>query len=227
MELADFELLPSVIDSTDDPKHLGRVKCTIPGITDNSMVCEDNMPWVYPLAMSSYQHFSNPMKGQKVWVLVDKNDNKNLWYIPLFEYINITEEFVKDEYNKNAEVIIARNLGGQKAMITYDDDNGIVLTLRNSKVHIKQDGDIEIKSNDSNVRISGGIVFCGTENKGYEPAIYGQKLTDMLDNLSKAIGHLNELAGNCFTAHLQPAILEMQNALSNTTSLKCTNTKVN
>lgn len=226
MNLSNFKLLPAVIDNVNDPEKIGRVKCTIPGITDNSMICDDNMPWVNPLTMSGYQQFSNPIQGQKVWVLVDNNDNKNLWYIPLFEYIDITEDFVKEKYNNNAEVIFARNLGGQKAMFTYDDKDGIVLELRNSKVHLKQDGDIEIKSNDSNVRITGGVVYCGKEGENYEKAVYGERLVRLLENLRTEIEKLSGIANVYPTNHLSVPLSNVAMTID-TKDLLCEHTKVN
>ena len=44
MDLSNFDLIPAVIDNANDPEKLGRVKCTIPGVTDNSMICDENMP---------------------------------------------------------------------------------------------------------------------------------------------------------------------------------------
>lgn len=234
MNLADFKLLPAVIDSTNDPEKLGRVKCTIPGVTDNSMICEDNMPWVMPLPMSGYQRFSMPMQGQKVWVLVDNDDNKNLWYIPLFEYIDITEDYLNETYGKSTEVLVSRNLGGQKAMSTYDDDNGFVTELRNSKIQIEQDGDVMIKSNDSNVRINGGVVFTGkgTENdNGYERAVKGETLRNLLNDLKGKFSTFKEACNSSpYTKHLslpKGPLDGIIDTLSKAESILCNYTKVN
>lgn len=228
MDLSNFDLIPAVIDNVNDPEKLGRVKCTIPGVTDNSMICDENMPWVHPLAMSSYQQFSNPMQGQKVWVLVDKEDNKNLWYIPLFEYIDITEDFVKEKYNNNAEVVFARNLGGQKAMMTYDDKDGIILELRDAKVHVQQDGDIELKSHDSYVKIEGGVVYCGKEGETYERAIKGEQLKSVLEQLQLGINALRTACESYpKTAHLVPGCTQMHESLSGLNKILCNYTKVN
>ena len=231
MDLSNFDLIPAVIDNANDPEKLGRVKCTIPGVTDNSMICDENMPWVHPLTMSSYQQFSNPMQGQKVWVLVDKEDNKNLWYIPLFEYIDITEDFVKEKYNNNAEVVFARNLGGQKAMMTYDDKDGIILELRDAKIHVQQDGDIELKSHDSYVKIEGGVVYCGKGEDlgGYAQAVKGEQLKSVLTQLQTGIFALQTACGNFpWTSHLVPAVQKMHSSLNNLDpKILCDNTKVN
>lgn len=234
MDLADFKLIPAVIDSVNDPEKLGRVKCTIPGITDNSMICEDNMPWVMPLPMSGYQRFSMPMNGQKVWVLVDKDDNQNLWYLPLFEYIDITEDYLNEAYGKNAEILVSRNLGGQKAMSTYDDDNGFVTELRNSKIQIEQDGDVMIKSNDSNVRINGGVIFTGkgTESdNGYERAVKGETLRDLLIELKGKFSTFKTACNSSpYTKHLsikEGPLDQIIKTLSKAENILCDNTKVN
>lgn len=231
MDLGNFDLIPAVIDNANDPEKLGRIKCTIPGITDNSMICDENMPWVHPLTMSSYQQFSNPIQGQKVWVLADKEDNKNLWYIPLFEYIDITEDFVKEKYNNNAEVIMARNLGGQKMMMTYDDKDGVIIELRDAKIHVQQDGDIEIKSHDSYVKIEGGVVYCGqgADTDVYEQAVKGETLKTILDNFHRQLTTTFYAACDTspYTKHLLPAIKTLGNTIEDLKPILCDHTKVN
>ena len=72
MTLSNCELIPSVIYDTNDPLKLGRIKCVVPGFIDNSTMSLENMPWVRPLDMGRHQSFSKPVKGFKVWVLINK-----------------------------------------------------------------------------------------------------------------------------------------------------------
>ena len=85
MQLSNCELLPGVIEDVEDPMKIGRIKCIIPGYVDPSF-SKENMPWVRPLFMYNHQSFSKPIKGYKVWILVNKVNYNEYWY---FHFLNL------------------------------------------------------------------------------------------------------------------------------------------
>ena len=109
MKLSNVDVVPGVIVDTKDPKKLGRVKINAPALMrgnnsgDTYGVVEtiDNnvLPWVYPLTMSRYQSFSKQLEGMKVWVLNNTENYNEYWYIPMFDYIDVTEEIVSEKYS--------------------------------------------------------------------------------------------------------------------------------
>lgn len=215
MDLVDFELIPSVVDTVDDPEHLGRVKCTIPGVTNNKTIRQKLMPWVMPLHMNKYQSFTKMLPGTKVWVLSDKKDNKNLWYFPYFEEINCVKDYLDEVYdNQNVEVLMARNLGGGLVLCTYDDTNGIRFIFKETLFQMHPNGDILINNGTVRETIEDNVVKLGDKSGNGEPAVLGDKLFNILSNLSQVF---SAAGAACSTPPLTPAgtgFLNAANALS-------------
>ena len=136
MKVSNVEVVPGVIVDTKDPKKLGRVKINAPALMrgnnsgDTYGVVEtiDNnvLPWVYPLTMSRYQSFSKQLEGMKVWVLNNTENYNEYWYIPMFDYIDVTENIVSEKYDNDVEVLMSRKNGDGSAAIYYDRSGGHV-----------------------------------------------------------------------------------------------------
>ena len=185
MRLEDVELLPSVIISDIDPKKLGRVKCTVPGYLNGETMSVANMPWVYPLTMSGYQSFSRPIKGQKVWVMKNLKNEKEYWYFPMFELNKASKEYLDGPYGQDhPEIVYARNSGGSSATLTYDDSGGFNMTVNRHHIQVMHDGTVDITGGSGSVRIKSGVVYTGTAEDGYEPALMGRKVNKCLSKLS-------------------------------------------
>lgn len=211
MDLVDFELIPSVVDTVDDPDHLGRVKCTIPGVTNNKTIRQELMPWVMPLHMNKYQSFSKMLPGTKVWVLSDKKDNKNLWYFPYFEEINTLKGYLDEVYdNQNVDVLIARNLGGGQVLCTYDDTNGIRFIFKETLFQMKPNGDILINNGSVRESIENNIVNLGYKSGNGQQAVKGNILYEILSNLSTHLMQCGALLSDL--PFVSPAGTQMINA---------------
>ena len=85
MKFSDAEILPAVVVDNKDPKNIGRIKVAIPGKWDTASICVQNLPWVMPLTQSGYQSFSKQTNGSKVWVINNKANLHEYWYIPMFD----------------------------------------------------------------------------------------------------------------------------------------------
>ena len=185
MLLNNCELVPGVVTSAKDEQKLGRIKCVIPGVLDTSTMSEENLPWVYPLGMSHYQSFSKPIEGQKIWVLINKSNYNEYWYIPFHEQNTKTQEFLENcNYDDNPEVMMCRDLGGKPSIDTYDDTNGFSRRIGDD-IHMNMwpDGHIELLGNKLQVDLDGDIVKCGQKDGNYEPAVFGDKLVELLKQL--------------------------------------------
>ena len=108
MKLSNVEISPGVIVDAKDPEKLGRVKINAPALMrgnesgDHFGVVDkiDNnvLPWIYPMMMNRYQMFSKELEGMKVWVINNTENYNEYWYIPMFDYIDVTEEIVSEKY---------------------------------------------------------------------------------------------------------------------------------
>ena len=74
MTLADFELTPGIVITSDDPENLGRVKAASPGIFDTNTMSQDDMFWISPFMMTGQQSFSKLEIGSKIWILHNKKN---------------------------------------------------------------------------------------------------------------------------------------------------------
>ena len=227
MTLSNCELIPSVIYDVNDPLKLGRIKCVVPGFIDNSTMSLENMPWVRPLEMTRHQSFSKPVKGFKVWVLVNKANYNEYWYIPFFEYNDITKQYLDGVYEEQPEVIISHNNGGNHAMLTYDEKNGFIEKLGQHHIELHPNGHISLLGGQQEVDIDGEVKI-GKQGGDYKRAVKGEPLKDILDNLNKAFNTLaTASANNPFTSHLTPGFEMCKTALADTQSILAKNVKVN
>lgn len=227
MTLSNCELIPSVIYDTNDPLKLGRIKCVVPGFIDNSTMSLENMPWVRPLDMGRHQSFSKPVKGFKVWVLINKANYNEYWYIPFFEYNDISKEYLDSTYEDQPEIIISHNNGGNHAMLTYDEKNGYNIKLGQHHIELHPNGHISILGGEMEVDIDGEIKI-GQKDGDYKHAVKGELLKNILDNLNKAFNTLQTSASlSPFTSHLVAGFEMCTTALADTESILANKVKVN
>lgn len=179
MRFTDYELIPSVVQDSKDPECLGRIKCVIPGkIHHDSCKTTEHMPWIRPFKMGGYQTFSKEVEGHKVWVLHNKKEYNEYWYIPIHEPINITQDFLHEHYNDNPEVLLARNEGAQKVMMRYDDQTGFMYEIGDDFINLNTKGLYEVKCSDGRIAIENSIVKLGSySDQHYEQAVKGNTLS--------------------------------------------------
>lgn len=181
MNLSDYELIAAVIEDNKDPEKLGRVKCTAPGELDKNGMSLDLLPWVYPLCMGGYQRFSKPVRGSKIWLIKNKKNYNEYWYLPYFELNSAAKQFVSDNYDDNVEIIMQRSDGGRESYITFDDNNGFVINTGKGRVIVNQNGDVTC-TNDGNgtVKVSSGEAYIGNSNEAFEHTVKGDELVKVI-----------------------------------------------
>lgn len=227
MKLSDIEILPGVVIDIDDPDKLGKVKADIPTKFDSSILKKEGMPWIRPIAMGGYQQHSTLTKGSKIWVICNKTNWQEYWYWPMYELNQNTRDLL-GEY-ENADVLISRNMGTNSVYVYYNKEDGMMLKVgENSHINITNDGKIYVHAGDNgNIRVD-NHVYIG-DGKDGEPAVFGDKLVDLLNDFAGNIQNLLQVASsNPYTLSLAPAITQMMATLSapRIAALKCTNTSV-
>lgn len=231
MLLNNCELIPGVVQSSKDPENLGRIKCVIPGVIDSETMSLENMPWAYPLGMAHYQSFSKPIEGQKVWVLINKSNYNEYWYLPFFEYNDKTKEYLNSGVyeNDNPEVMMCRNLGDNTAISTYDDKNGFSTKIGdNVHIDIHPDSHIELLAGEAQVDID-GQVKCGQKDGDWQPTIKGDNLATLLNELANAFSILQGASANAsFLTPLEPGFKKALSAIQkNIDNIKAEHCQVN
>ena len=189
MFLSKYELIPSVIVDVNDPEHLGRIKCDIPGKIDSEQISTENLPWVYPLHMNGHQTFSKLIVGGKVLVYANNDNYLEFWYEPMHEVLEnrILKKFLDEHYEDNPEVLLCRDgLGGSSVMITYDDENGINLMKGDSTITIGPDNNITINTT-SQININSSTVNIGSKDGNITPAVRADLLAQQFNKLGDQI----------------------------------------
>lgn len=182
MKLEDYELLPGIIIDADDPERRGRVKASVPTWFDLNIMSQDAMPWIYPFTMSGYQTFTKLENGRKIWVLHNNKNYDEYWYLPMFELNEDTRNLV-NEYD-DTEVLISRLTGDSgNVYVYYNDHDGIMLSVGDTKVNVKTNQEIEITNSKASLKINGDQVHIGNDD-GEEYLPMGKKLKDLLTKLA-------------------------------------------
>lgn len=229
MRLSNVELIQSVVIDVNDPEKQGRIKCTVPGVFEDTSD-KECLPWIAPFGMTRYQSFSKEISGAKVWVMQVKDNYNEFYYIPLFDKIGVTSQFLDEKYNENPEIVYMRDNCGQTSKITYDQKDGCMIQVNDSFVNIKPGDEIHIHTKNNDIHVKNGNVFIGSdEEDNHEPAVFGDKLSDILLNLKNAMATLQSAAaGGAFdNPALAAGFQQAVQALSPYDTIKCTKTKVN
>ncbi len=213
--LLDYYIVESVVDYDNDPLKIGRIKCTIPGVIHSDSTPEEGMPWIRCFRMGAYQTFSRPNKGNKVWVLVSKTNYNEFWYMPFHETIDITQDYIKEYYDENCDVLHARHSGNGDCMVTYDDEHGYNIKIGDDHINLTPKRQLEIDCEDKRIEIYGHKIYIGDKNrKTHEKTIMGEQHQKFIQALATAFGNLEQQAqDNPLTWHLTVPLQQIQNIL--------------
>jgi len=214
MKLDKCEVLPGVVIDVEDPKHIGRVKAMVPTWFDADVMQKDALPWIYPAGMGGYQRFSKLENGRKIWVLHNKENDLEYWYWPMFEETDGTKQIV-DPYD-STEVLLSRTCGEGSVYIYYNDSEGIVAKIGETKINITTTNEIHITDSKSNIKIVGGIITIGKEGDSGEMTVMGETLQKALIDLGQKITNLGtKMAGGQYICEVSGDVLTMGNEFTN------------
>ncbi len=216
MKLNNCEIRPGVVVTADDPKKMGRIKAVVPGWFNNASMHEEDMFWIAPFTSGSgYQRVSKCIEGQKVWILHDSTNEYEYYYITMWE-TNINTTAAQQDFDY--DVLVSRSGKSVGAQMFYTGNQGFVTRIgEHAQTQINQAGDIESKSNGTEISIRGSKAFVGLTEKCEDPIVRGNKLYKLLSDLKAGLDELNNAAnGNPYTVSLCPSILKCSKAISDT-----------
>lgn len=227
MELSNAVLLPGVVVDAEDPKCLGRVKCITAGLTNPDTMDTNCLPWYAPLTCFGYQRISKPVEGQKVWILHDKSNYYEYYYLPAWD-VNSNTELISP--NPDYDVLVSRSGEGYGAQMFYNSEEGFVTRIGNDiSTTIKKDKSIINTDNVVEMSIRDKHVYCGLkDSENYEPMVRGEQLVKLLGDLKTALSNAADLAKpNMYTSHLGDPLKMCSTAIEQTLNEICSqNAKV-
>lgn len=195
MTLGDFELLPGIVISADDPTNQGRVKACAPGLFDNLTMTIDDMLWINPFCTPGQQFYSKLNINSKIWILHNRNNYFEYWYIPMFEY----NENIPDFGGQDADVLIARSVEGQLIQVYYTQKDGIRLVNGDSSVQLLPNGDVKTGSKNSVITCTAdGQIKLEKIGSSLYSAVLGEKLVSLLEQLGANLNELGNTLNSSF-----------------------------
>lgn len=194
MTLGDFEIIPGVVISNDDPLNQGRVRACAPGLFDTTTMDMDDLFWINPFMMMGHQTFSKLEINSKIWILHNPNNYFEYWYIPMFE-IN---ENAPGVHKENADVMMSRSISGQTVQLYYSPENGYNIIIGDNKVQLAADGQLNIVAQDAVITANSDSI---TLSK-YEAETFSATKAEPL--ISALSGFCNDLQTIAFSAVYNP-----------------------
>lgn len=211
MRLKNCDLLPGCVTDIDDPKRMCRIKAVIPGEMDSQNQDKDLLPWISPL--TGGQTIAVPKVGETVWVLKNNENVDEYWYIMMYNPTAATMDYMSGNYSEDTQVVMQKDNGASSASITYDSKNGYnIKTGNNTALKMSDDGSVDIKTKNGSVKMTGEDMVI---DSGEEPAVLGNKLCDVLEQLSQDLQELGTIcAGHTFLLPLAAKFVTTSTALS-------------
>lgn len=195
MKYSDLEEYVGIIIEDNDPEHLGRVKCTIPGLFDTRHTPKDTIPWVYPRSNGGNQNsYVPPRLGQKVRVISNTKNYNEFWYEPMYELNNDVRNLIEGE--QNGYVLLSTNSGQLKQQMFANETHGIVLSQNDSKIQLEPTGNVRIVGceGSTGLLVENTQVKLGNVSQDGQQTILGDELETLLSGLSSALGKAGEKA---------------------------------
>lgn len=221
MRFDDCEMRPGVVLSVED--NFGTIKASCAGIFADS---EDpvNLPPVYPWFKTSTSTFSTPHINDNIWVIFNRTNPQELFYMFQGPVISSDNEIIKDSVE--ADVIINKKSGMSNAQLSYTEESGFLMKNDSAELNIDADKNISISREGDNraIEIDGNAVHIGA-GAGEQPAILGNNLVSLLTTLANDLNTLKTTAeSNPHTSILAgPIQIMIQNLRKNIKTIKSDN----
>lgn len=182
-DLGQVKLTVGVVLSHDDPDSRGRVKAYVPGLFSSKTMDVEAMPWIWPLKMWGYQSFSLQNQNTKIWVIILPDNPYGYFYMPFFELNTMTKSLISGD----TDIMMSRTTSNGNAAVYYNKTDGVVSKIGDSKFQVFNNLNAGMYSKGSNVKIESGKVIVGKQGGSAEPMVMGDKLVDLLNNLSSGL----------------------------------------
>lgn len=213
MYLSQCELLYGKVLKVVDV--YGTVKCTIAGIFDDDADVE-KLPPVYPLIRSSSHGFCKPTVGDELWVLINRANKQELYYMFRGDIKRFNGEYLETDY-PDVDIISKHGDDETGTNLMMNSQDGWVMQNGKSKVQVDNDGVARLTADDEKRQINVGADNISLVSGGdAQPAVLGNELTTCLNNLVELLQKTATIAKtNPYTTNVGVAIESMLPKLNN------------
>lgn len=209
MELNKCTVRPAIVRQVLDRNI---IKVSAPGLFST----EDDpslLPPVYPFIEMSKNTFSELSEGDEVWLISVQDNPSELFWIRKPDY-----EFGMEDKtaNGNLEILTRRESGASWAEIFFSDGTGWIIRNDASYISIDNNGDITLSvlGRHKTIQINSEGISLGSKNGSAEPAVLGDKLTDLMEYISSMFESIEEVSlANPYTYPIGSTIKAMRKKL--------------
>lgn len=181
MKLKNGTIRPGVvIEVLEDNK----IKADVPGLF--SRLDQENLPIIMPWPCGINKNsYSQIKEYDKVWV-VNFSDNPLQLYWFRKDNVEDNKEIIQEE---NVEIVCNRETDLGWATIYFSDGSGWIIRNANSVIQLKADGSILLDSGSPKrlIDINASSISLGAAGKASHPAVYGDKLMEVLMKIQTAL----------------------------------------
>lgn len=203
-----------------------RIKAQAPGLftaEDDLEKLPPIMPWPSGVNTGAW---SEPEPGQEVWILNMTDNPAGLFWFRKDRTSNSSAVPQAYEGVQNVEVLCDREIGpGQWATIYFSDGSGWIVRNGFAYIQIDPDGKITLDSGTpgNKIEVGPGGISLGGSNPFSEPAVLGDKLQDVLEDINSALVAIkNACMSSPYTmaisSALAPCLLFLKTKIANITS---------
>lgn len=191
----------------------GDIKVEAPGIF--SAEDQENLPTVMPFFGLHANSYSEPKIQDEVWLLnLEDNPLQLFW----FRKDDRTEHNQAIEEEVNVEVLCNRESGAGYATIYFSDGTGWMIRKDSSCVNIRADGSIVLNANIPHrvIDICNGSISLGTEGGSEEPAVLGNSLKEVLEQIQVCLETIRQASStSIYTQPIAIALGSMPTQIKN------------
>lgn len=196
------------------------LKVSAPGLFSQTEDPE-KLPPVYPFIETTKNSYSEINENDEVWLLSVKDNPSELFWIRKPDY-----EFgmMEKPASGNLEVLMRRESGASWAELFFSDGTGWIIRNDSSYISINKEGHITLSvlGNHKTIEINDDGISLGSKGESAEPAVLGDKLTDVLEYISIMLDVLGASAMvNPYTFPLGSVIVAMKPILDDKISKIC------
>lgn len=183
----------------------GCIKANAPGLF-SSIDSLESLPPIYPFTLGHENQYSSPKVGDEVWILNFSDNPMQLHWFRKDKYQVNNKDIINGE---NVEVLCNREIGTAWASIYFSDGSGWVISNDESIIQIDANGDIIISKPTPHrtIHINDDCISLGSKGKSAHPAVYGDELIKILQNIQISLELIQKTSlNNPFTAGIAAAL---------------------
>lgn len=219
MRLRDMDVRPGKVLRVED--NYGTVKASCCGIFAET---EDPelLPPAIPFFKTSSTSFCSPHEDDKVLVWVNQNNPQQVYYT-FMGNVEANDKSVLEQGNEDVEIVAMRPHDEEEpSILVYTEEEGWKMKDIKTGITASDEDGVEISHNDRKFKVrvdDEGILLADDKEQRKEPAVLGDALEDVLNDIVDAISTIQQSSASdpylaSLSASLAPKVAAIKIGIS-------------